>query len=117
MYPGLQLNAAMLASVGAQSPQEAMQPLNHPSSSKNHQGMCFAYSLPLFPSYPPSYGGSSIFHKEPNSSSSSPSGNKISPVVLFIIVILVVLFFISGLLYLLVRFLIKHPSSSASSQI
>ncbi|KAL3328054.1 hypothetical protein AABB24_035624 [Solanum stoloniferum] len=38
MYPGLQLNAAKLASVGAQSPQEAMQPLNRPSSSKNHQG-------------------------------------------------------------------------------
>ncbi|KAG5620308.1 hypothetical protein H5410_005526 [Solanum commersonii] len=38
MYPGLQLNATMLASVGAQSPQEAMQPLNRPSSSKNHQG-------------------------------------------------------------------------------
>ncbi|KAH0705572.1 hypothetical protein KY290_012144 [Solanum tuberosum] len=38
MYPGLQLNTAMLASVGAQSPQEAMQPLNRPSSSKNHQG-------------------------------------------------------------------------------
>ncbi|KAH0669637.1 hypothetical protein KY285_023798 [Solanum tuberosum] len=28
----------MLASMGAQSPQEAMQPLNRPSSSKNHQG-------------------------------------------------------------------------------
>ncbi|KAG5632789.1 hypothetical protein H5410_004506 [Solanum commersonii] len=37
MYPGLQLNDAMLASVGAQSPQEVMQPLNHPSSCKNHQ--------------------------------------------------------------------------------
>uniref|UniRef100_M1BEZ8 Uncharacterized protein n=1 Tax=Solanum tuberosum TaxID=4113 RepID=M1BEZ8_SOLTU len=38
MYPGLQLNTAMLASVGAQSPQEAIEPLNSPSSSKNHQG-------------------------------------------------------------------------------
>uniref|UniRef100_M1DK88 Uncharacterized protein n=1 Tax=Solanum tuberosum TaxID=4113 RepID=M1DK88_SOLTU len=38
MYPGLQLNAAMLASLGAQSPQEAMEPLNHRSSSKNNQG-------------------------------------------------------------------------------
>uniref|UniRef100_M1DX12 'chromo' domain containing protein n=1 Tax=Solanum tuberosum TaxID=4113 RepID=M1DX12_SOLTU len=38
MYPGLQLNAAMLASLGAHSPQEAMEPLNHPSSSKNNQG-------------------------------------------------------------------------------
>ncbi|OWM71560.1 hypothetical protein CDL15_Pgr005747 [Punica granatum] len=50
-------------------------------------------------------------------SSPSPpsSGPKISPAVLFIIVILAVLFFISGLLHLLVRFLIKNPSSSAAS--
>lgn len=48
--------------------------------------------------------------------SSSPSGPKISPAVLFIIVILAVLFFISGLLHLLVRFLTKKPSSSASPQ-
>ncbi|KAK2661833.1 hypothetical protein Ddye_000407 [Dipteronia dyeriana] len=53
---------------------------------------------------------STTFHKE------SSSGTKISPAVLFIIVILAVLFFISGLLHLLVRFLIKHPSSSASNQ-
>ncbi|KAH0669761.1 hypothetical protein KY289_024254 [Solanum tuberosum] len=39
MYPGLQLNAAMLASMGSQSPQEAMQPLNRPSSSKNNQAL------------------------------------------------------------------------------
>ncbi|KAK4716319.1 hypothetical protein R3W88_014657 [Solanum pinnatisectum] len=38
MYPRLQLNAAILASLGAQSLQEAMEPLNHPSSSKNNQG-------------------------------------------------------------------------------
>lgn len=58
------------------------------------------------------------FHKDSASSSSSTpsSGTKISPAVLFIIVILAVLFFISGLLHLLVRFLIKHPSSSSSSQ-
>ena len=36
MYPGLQLNAAIFASLGAQSPQENMQPLNHPSSRKNN---------------------------------------------------------------------------------
>ncbi|KAM3286664.1 RING-H2 finger protein ATL46 [Capsicum chacoense] len=65
---------------------------------------------------PPPFGEISDFHKEPNTSSSSPSGNKISPAVLFIIVILAVLFFISGLLHLLVRFLIKHPPSSESSQ-
>ncbi|KAH0709460.1 hypothetical protein KY284_010887 [Solanum tuberosum] len=37
MYPRLQLNAAMLTSLGAQSPQEAMEPLNPLSSSKNNQ--------------------------------------------------------------------------------
>ncbi|KAJ8773847.1 hypothetical protein K2173_008310 [Erythroxylum novogranatense] len=62
-----------------------------------------------------------------SSSSSSPrplpgdyqkqsSGGKISPAILFIIVILAVVFFISGLLHLLVRFLIKHRSSSSLSQ-
>ncbi|KAJ6691420.1 RING-H2 FINGER PROTEIN ATL46-LIKE [Salix koriyanagi] len=49
-------------------------------------------------------------------SSPSSSGSRISPAVLFVIVILAVLFFISGLLHLLVRFLVKHPTSSASSQ-
>lgn len=68
-------------------------------------------------SYPPPYAGT--FYRESNPSlpsppSSSSSGTKISPAVLFIIVILAVLFFISGLLHLLVRFLIKHPSSAAS---
>ncbi|WOG96447.1 hypothetical protein DCAR_0415782 [Daucus carota subsp. sativus] len=45
---------------------------------------------------------------------SSSSGSKISPFVLIIIVVLAVLFFISGLLHLLVRFLTKHSSSTAS---
>ncbi|XP_004304601.1 PREDICTED: RING-H2 finger protein ATL46 [Fragaria vesca subsp. vesca] len=68
-------------------------------------------------SYPPPYTGT--FYREsspslPSPPSSSSSGTKISPAVLFIIVILAVLFFISGLLHLLVRFLIKHPSSAAS---
>ncbi|CAL0321786.1 unnamed protein product [Lupinus luteus] len=49
-----------------------------------------------------------------SSTSTSSSGTRISPAVLFIIVILAVLFFISGILHLLVRFLIKHPSSSSS---
>ncbi|KAJ1702370.1 hypothetical protein LUZ63_002149 [Rhynchospora breviuscula] len=45
---------------------------------------------------------------------SSPS-SKISPAVLFIIVILAVIFFISGLLHLLVRFIIrKHPQNPSS---
>ena len=77
-----------------------------------------SYPPPVLPSSSSSpYSGT--FHKEPLSSSSpspSSSGAKISPAVLFIIVILAVLFFISGLLHLLVRFLIKKPSSSASAQ-
>lgn len=64
-----------------------------------------------------SYPDAASFHKEPMSPSTpSSSGTRISPAVLFIIVILAVLFFISGLLHLLVRFLIKHPSSSPSAQ-
>ncbi|KAJ8544961.1 hypothetical protein K7X08_017544 [Anisodus acutangulus] len=66
------------------------------------------------PSHSP-FGASSNFHKAPSLlPSSSGSGNKISPAVLIIIVILAVIFFISGLLHLLVRFLIKHPSSPSS---
>ncbi|XVF14131.1 hypothetical protein REPUB_Repub09cG0030900 [Reevesia pubescens] len=71
---------------------------------------------PLLPSSPYT---ATTFHKDSNpspSSTPSSSGTRISPAVLFIIVILAVLFFISGLLHLLVRFLIKHPSSSTSSQ-
>jgi hypothetical protein len=66
-------------------------------------------------SYPPPFPPSSPspYHKD---STPSSTGTRISPAVLFIIVILAVLFFISGLLHLLVRFLVKHPSSSASSQ-
>ncbi|XP_044465277.1 RING-H2 finger protein ATL46-like [Mangifera indica] len=75
------------------------------------------------PPVPPPYSSASsytttttsTFHKE-SSNPSSSSGTRISPAVLFIIVILAVLFFISGLLHLLLRFLIKHPSSSASNQ-
>lgn len=52
------------------------------------------------------------YHK--SSSPPSSSGSKINPAVLVIIVILAVIFFISGLLHLLVRFLIKHRSSSNS---
>ncbi|KAK7266146.1 hypothetical protein RIF29_18786 [Crotalaria pallida] len=50
------------------------------------------------------------------STSSSSSGTRISPAVLFIIVILAVVFFISGILHLLVRFLIKNPSSQTSNR-
>ncbi|KAF5740355.1 RING-H2 finger protein ATL46-like [Tripterygium wilfordii] len=74
--------------------------------------------------YPPPLSASSsspytdAFHGQPppSSPSPSPSGTRISPAVLFIIVILAVLFFISGLLHLLVRFLVKQPSSAESSQ-
>lgn len=64
--------------------------------------------------YPPLFSPSSSSPSPPSSPSPS-SGAKISPAVLFIIVILAVLFFISGLLHLLVRFLMKHPSSSNQS--
>ncbi|KAF8096446.1 hypothetical protein N665_0308s0020 [Sinapis alba] len=61
--------------------------------------------------YPPPFYRDPIL---PPPSPPPPSGNRISPAVLFVIVILAVLFFISGLLHLLVRFLIKHPSAAAS---
>ncbi|WZZ53532.1 hypothetical protein YC2023_053639 [Brassica napus] len=62
--------------------------------------------------YPPPFYRDPIL---PPPSPPPPSGNRISPAVLFVIVILAVLFFISGLLHLLVRFLIKHPSPASAS--
>lgn len=51
----------------------------------------------------------------------SQSGNKISPVVLLVIVILAIIFFVSGVLHLLVRFLMKrhnfHSSVSHSNRL
>lgn len=83
---------------------------------KHTKGGVFAYAPSLSPTSHSSFGAaSSNFHKAPSPTPSS-SGNKISPAVLIIIVILAVIFFISGLLHLLVRFLIKHPSSPASSE-
>ncbi|KAL2335628.1 hypothetical protein Fmac_016841 [Flemingia macrophylla] len=71
------------------------------------------YSPPLLsPPYPPA-----PFHKESSLSSQTPpssSGTRITPAVLFIIVVLAVLFFVSGILHLLVRFLMKHPSSASA---
>ncbi|KAK7395701.1 hypothetical protein VNO78_16267 [Psophocarpus tetragonolobus] len=64
----------------------------------------------LPPSSPPFWGA---FHKEPMSS--SYGAGRISPAVVFTIVVLAVLFFISGMLHLLVRFLMKNPSSSIQS--
>ncbi|KAL1205550.1 RING-H2 finger protein ATL46 [Cardamine amara subsp. amara] len=63
--------------------------------------------------YPPPFYKDPILYSPPPPSSSS--GNRISPAVLFVIVILAVLFFISGLLHLLVRFLIKHPSVTTAA--
>ncbi|XP_020590742.1 RING-H2 finger protein ATL46-like isoform X2 [Phalaenopsis equestris] len=54
--------------------------------------------------------------QSPPSPSLTSSTTRISPAVLFIIVILAVIFFVSGLLHLLVRFLIKKgPSASRRS--
>ncbi|CAI9111071.1 OLC1v1011206C1 [Oldenlandia corymbosa var. corymbosa] len=80
----------------------------------NQKDGILTYPPPFPLSSSPPYVVSDNFHKY-SSSSSSSSGTRISPAVLFIIVILAVLFFISGLLHLLVRFLIRNPSSSASS--
>ncbi|KAI4314295.1 hypothetical protein L6164_027218 [Bauhinia variegata] len=56
----------------------------------------------------------SHYQKQSSPHPVSSSSSKISPAVLFIIVILAVVFFISGLLHLLVRYLVKHRSSSIS---
>uniref|UniRef100_A0A7N0TNU0 RING-type E3 ubiquitin transferase n=1 Tax=Kalanchoe fedtschenkoi TaxID=63787 RepID=A0A7N0TNU0_KALFE len=69
---------------------------------------------PLAYSPPPLNDGS--FLRQHHTSPASSSGSRISPAVLFIIVILAVLFFISGILHLLVRYLIKHPSSSSGPE-
>ncbi|KAK8526475.1 hypothetical protein V6N13_017505 [Hibiscus sabdariffa] len=58
---------------------------------------------------------SNDYQRQPNPIPSSSSASKISPAVLFIIVVLAVIFFISGLLHLLVRFLMKHRSPSSLS--
>lgn len=84
------------------------------SQIKQKYGVLTLSSPPPFPSSSsPSLPYNSYNQK--GSTPSSSSGNKISPAVLFIIVILAVVFFISGLLHLLVRFLIKHRSSSSIS--
>lgn len=71
--------------------------------------------VPSSPSSSPSLPYNSDYQKLPTSSSpSSSSSSKISPAILFIIIILAIIFFISGLLHLLVRFLMKRRSSSIS---
>lgn len=49
-----------------------------------------------------------------SATSDSQSGTKISPAVLLVIVILAIVFFVSGILHLLVRFLLKRPSFYSS---
>ena len=70
----------------------------------------------LYSSSSPSALSSYDSNYQKESTPSPSSGSRISPAVLFIIVILAVIFFISGLLHLLVRFLVKHRSSSSISQ-
>ncbi|KAL9239588.1 hypothetical protein vseg_013897 [Gypsophila vaccaria] len=72
-------------------------------------------SSPNFPPIPPILSPSSaISPSESLSFSSSSSGGVISPAVLLIIVILAVIFFVSGVLHLLVRYLVKRPSYNSS---
>ncbi|KAE8688311.1 RING-H2 finger protein ATL47 [Hibiscus syriacus] len=59
---------------------------------------------------------SNDYRKQSNPVPSSSSASKISPAVLFIIVVLAVIFFISGLVQLLVRFIMKHRSPSSLSE-
>ncbi|KAJ6765240.1 RING-H2 FINGER PROTEIN ATL46-LIKE [Salix koriyanagi] len=65
--------------------------------------------LPLPPSISDPY---SRLNYEKESAPPSSSFNKMSPVLLLVIVILAVIFFVSGLLHLLVRFLLKRASFS-----
>ncbi|CAI0379690.1 unnamed protein product [Linum tenue] len=62
-----------------------------------------------------SSSGSSSPYDGDYSQKQSSSGGKISPAILFVIVILAVVFFISGLLHLLVRFLMKQRGSASMS--
>ncbi|EXB82630.1 RING-H2 finger protein ATL46 [Morus notabilis] len=64
----------------------------------------------------PSISYNTDYQNQPTSSPSSSGSSKISPAILIIIIILAVIFFISGLLHLLVRFLMKNRSSSSVSE-
>lgn len=66
---------------------------------------------PLSPVSSFSYPYSSTIYEKESTPSPSSSVSRISPTLLLIIVILAIIFFISGLLHLLVRFLMKRPSS------
>lgn len=77
-----------------------------------------AHSPLFYSSLSPSFSSSSSSLPSPpyQKESHPSSGSKISPALLFVIVILAVIFFISGLLHLLVRFLLKQRSFSPNSQ-
>lgn len=87
----------------------------HSQILQNNGGMAGQPILSPSPS-PPPLPFISNYQKQISPPPVSSSGSKISPAVLFIIVVLAIVFFISGLLHLLVRFLIKHRSSSSISQ-
>ncbi|XP_010550113.1 PREDICTED: RING-H2 finger protein ATL46-like [Tarenaya hassleriana] len=67
--------------------------------------------------YPPAFSGTPGTVSNLPSTSSPSSGAKVSPVVLFVIVILALLFFVSGVLHLLVRFLLKQRQSASQSSL
>ncbi|KAJ4711142.1 RING-H2 finger protein [Melia azedarach] len=85
-------------------------------SEMKQKDSLMTYSPQSLLSSPPSSSSSLPYNKNYPKESvlSSSSGNKISPAILFIIIILAVIFFISGVLQLLVRFFLKHRSSSVS---
>lgn len=71
----------------------------------------FIHPPPLSPVSSFSYPYSSRNYEKESNPSPSSSVSRVSPTILLIIVILAIIFFISSLLHLLVRFLVKRPSS------
>ncbi|GMH31423.1 hypothetical protein Nepgr_033266 [Nepenthes gracilis] len=67
-------------------------------------------SLSSYPSFPSPSTSDNGSHGQDLASSSSSTNSRISPAVLLVIVIVAIFIFVSGLLHLLVRFLIKRPS-------
>ncbi|TKY69841.1 RING-H2 finger protein ATL46 [Spatholobus suberectus] len=88
----------------------------HSNGASTNPPILTPYSSSYTSSSSPSVPYVSNYQKQSAPSPTSSSGNRISPAILFIIVILAVVFFILGLLHLLVRFLVKHRSSSSISQ-
>ncbi|XP_022863139.1 RING-H2 finger protein ATL13-like isoform X1 [Olea europaea var. sylvestris] len=92
----LQLNSKKMGWVLEIEEKSSLSPLQHPSS-------LFQPSPPLLSS---SHSGSNI-----------SLNNKVSPSVLLIFIILAIIFFISGLLHLLVRFLIKPTNRDSDDEL